>query len=168
MTTILKIEFNNMINNFIGLVQTKFLVLIIFLGSFFAPVVPFVITTFIFIILDTVTGFFKARYKKTHNSNDFKRGFVPKVVIYTFVITAVFIADKLICNELIKSKTQFEFAITKIVALILIFIESWSIDENFKEIYGVSIIAKFKVFLKRITSFMNNNLDNQNKKNENK
>lgn len=157
-------ETNRMIDTFITILKTQFLLLIGVIATFFAPVIPFIIATFCFIIFDTLMGFLKVRLSdETCNSNRFKRGFIPKVVIYTLVLLTVFIADKTITSEAIKHYTQFEFVITKIVALILIFIESWSIDENFKSIFGISIIAKFKQFLNYIKGLFRKFLDNENK-----
>ena len=157
-------ETNKMINAFTTILKTQFLIFISVIGTFFAPVIPFIIATFCFIIFDTLMGILKVKYTEdTCNSNRFKRGFVPKVIIYTLVLLTVFIADKTITSEPIKHYTQFDFVITKIVALILIFIESWSIDENFKSIFGISIIAKFKQFLNYIKSLFRKFLDNENK-----
>jgi hypothetical protein len=157
-------ETNKMINTFTTIIKTQFLVLIGLIATFFAPVIPFVITTFCFILFDTIMGFMKVKYtKETCNSNRFKRGFIPKVVIYTLVLFMVFTADKTITSEAVKHYTQFDYVITKIVALILIFIESWSIDENFEAIFGVSIIAKFKQFLNYIKSIFRKFLDNESK-----
>ena len=164
MKTAIITETNKMIDTFITILKTQFLIFIGVIATFFAPVIPFIIATFSFIIFDTLMGFLKVRLSdETCNSNRFKRGFIPKVVIYTLVLLTVFIADKTITSEAIKHYTQFEFVITKIVALILIFIESWSIDENFKSIFGISIIAKFKQFLNYIKGIFRKFLDNENK-----
>ena len=114
--------------------------------------------------MDTVTGLLKAKYiGEERNSNGFKRGFIPKAIIYTLVLFIVFTADKNITTEAVKHYTQFDFVITKIVALILVFIESWSIDEKFKAIFGVSIIERFKQFLNYTKGLFRKFLDNESK-----
>lgn len=158
----LVIETNKMLHSFYSLIKTKLAVLTALIFTFFAPVIPFVITTFCFIVFDTIMGFLKVKYVgEKRNSNGFKRGFIPKVIIYTLVLFLVFMADKLILSEPIKHYTQFEFVVTKIIALILIFIECWSIDENFKSIFGVSLIHKFKAFLNYLKSIFRKFLDNE-------
>ena len=117
---------------------------------------------FIFsIILFTGVPISALTFLQKKNSNSFKKGFIPKVIIYTLIILIVFLADKTITNEFIKYYTSFDFVITRIIALILIFIEIWSIDENFKAIYCVSLIDKFNKFLAYLKSLFRNFLDNQ-------
>jgi hypothetical protein len=124
--TILLTETNKMIQTFTTILKTKLLALATIIITFFTPVIPFVITTFFFIVFDTIMGFLKVKYVagEKRNSNGFKRGFIPKVIIYTLVLFIVFMADRLIRSEAVKHYTQFDYVITKIVALILIFIET--------------------------------------------
>lgn len=157
-------EINKMNETFVTILKTKFILVFGLIGSFFAPVIPFIITTFLFILMDTAMGFLKVRFTPEEcNSNGFKRGFIPKTIIYTLVLLIVFTADKNLTHQAVKHYTQFDYVVTKIVALILIFIESWSIDENFKQIFGVSIIAKFKQFLTYLKGLFRKFLDNDNK-----
>lgn len=157
-------EINKMVQSFLTILKTNFLILCALITGFFAPVIPFIITTFLFILMDTAMGFLKVKFTDVEcNSNGFKRGFIPKTIIYTLVLLIVFSADKNLTHEAVKHYTQFDFVVTKIVALILIFIESWSIDENFKSIFGVSIIAKFKQFLTYLKGLFRKFLDNESK-----
>ena len=165
---ILQNETNKMIQHIITICKTNLLIFSSFILSFFAPVIPFIIITIGFILFDTIMGLLKVKYTSRNtglklNSNAFKRGFIPKMLIYTLVLIAVYSADKILTNEVVKHYTQFNFVITKVVALILIIIETWSIDENFKAIFGVSIIAKFKEFVKKGTNIFRKYLDNGNK-----
>jgi hypothetical protein len=106
----------------------------------------------------------KARYvKEKRNSNSMKRGLLPKVIIYTLCILVVFIADRYVLNAFVKHYFGFDFLITKVISLILIFVEIWSIDENFEAIFGHSLITYFKKFMNIFKDFLRNKLDNQNK-----
>ena len=165
---ILQNETNKMIQNIIAIFKTNFLIFSSFILSFFAPVIPFIVITILFILLDTIMGILKVKFTAENmglklNSNAFKRGFIPKMLIYTLVLIAVYSADKILTNEIVKHYTQFNFVITKLIALILIVIEAWSIDENFKAIFGVSIIEKFKQSVKTGTNIFRKYLDNGNK-----
>jgi hypothetical protein len=136
---ILQNETNKMIQNIIAIFKTNFLIFSSFILSFFAPVIPFIVITILFILLDTIMGLLKVKFTSENtglklNSNAFKRGFIPKMLIYTLVLISVYSADKILTNEIVKHYTQFNFVITKLIALILIVIEAWSIDENFKAI----------------------------------
>jgi hypothetical protein len=151
-------------NNIFVCVKTNAINLGLFLVAILSPIVPFVIATVLFIILDTVMGLVKAKYiGEKRNSNGFKRGFIPKMIIYTMLILIVGFGDHFLTNEVILHYTQFEYLITKIIACILIFVEAWSIDENFKAIFGFSIFAYFKKFLNWSKSYLRKLLDNESK-----
>lgn len=163
MKTIFLIQTQTMLETILTTIKTQFIILLSILLTFFAPVFPLIVTTFSFILFDTIMGVWKAKcVGEKINSNGLKRGFIPKVIIYSFVLIIVFMADKFILNHAVKQYTQFEYVVTKIVALILIFIECWSIDENFKAIYQISIIEKFQSFLKFIKGLFKKFLDNEN------
>lgn len=158
-------ELKIMGSTFVTILQTKLLMLLTVIWAFFTPVIPMILTTIFFILLDTFMGLMKVKYLgEQRSSNGFKRGFVPKVIIYTFVLLVVYMADKNITSEFVKHYTQFDFVGTKIVALILIFIECWSIDENFKAIFNVSLIDKFKQFLNYLKKNFRKFLDNDTEK----
>ena len=150
----LHIETNKMIETITTILKTKSIYLLSLIATFFTPVIPFIITTFFFIILDT-------KYiGETRNSNGFKRGFIPKVIIYSLVLIVVYTADKIILSQAVSFYTSIDLAITKIISLILIFIESWSIDENFKAIFKVSLVDKFKQLISYSKKNLRKLLDN--------
>jgi hypothetical protein len=163
-TLTIKQEMKEMTSNLLGVLKENFFILGSFLASIFTPALPMVISVLLFILLDTFTGLMKAHYvKEKRDSNKFKRGFLPKLIIYTLCILVVFVADKYVLNAFIKHYFDFDFLITKVVSLILIFIEIWSIDENFEAIFGHSLIDYFKKFLKIFKNFLRNKLDNEKK-----
>jgi hypothetical protein len=157
----LYIETNKMIETITTILKTKSIYLLSLIATFFTPVIPFIITTFFFIILDTIMGLLKIKYiGETRNSNGFKRGFIPKVIIYSLVLIVVYTADKIILTQAVAHYTSIDLAITKIISLILIFIESWSIDENFKAIFKVSLVDKFKQLITYSKKNLRKLLDN--------
>lgn len=157
----LYIETNKMLETITTILKTKSIYLLSLIATFFTPVIPFIITTFFFIILDTVMGLLKIKYiGETRNSNGFKRGFIPKVIIYSLVLIVVYTADRIILSQAVSHYTSIDLAITKIISLILIFIESWSIDENFKAIFKVSIVDKFKQLITYSKKNLRKLLDN--------
>jgi hypothetical protein len=165
MTTLtLKQEMREMTSNLLGVLRDNLLILASFIASIFSPALPMVVSVILFILLDTFTGLMKARYvKEKRNSNSMKRGLLPKVIIYTLCILVVFIADRYVLNAFVKHYFGFDFLITKVISLILIFVEIWSIDENFEAIFGHSLITYFKKFMNIFKDFLRNKLDNQSK-----
>ena len=163
-TLTLKQEMREMTSNLLGVLRDNLLILASFIASIFSPALPMVVSVILFILLDTFTGLMKARYvKEKRNSNSMKRGLLPKVIIYTLCILVVFIADRYVLNAFVKHYFGFDFLITKVISLILIFVEIWSIDENFEAIFGHSLITYFKKFMNIFKDFLRNQLDNQSK-----
>ncbi len=141
-----------------------------FIFTFMYPATPIVVATILVIGLDTIMGLWKCRVtKEPRNSNAFKRGFVPKALIYTLLIFIGFVTDKLLLNEFVTYliKKWFDinsnFVATKILALILISNEAKSIDENFTAIFGVSIKEKINQLIKKLKQPLKNLLDNDKK-----
>jgi hypothetical protein len=150
--------------NMMSVLREQFFVLATFVATIFSPVIPMVISVLLFILLDTLTGLLKANYvKEERNSNSMKRGLLPKLIIYTACLVVVFIGDRFITNDFVKHYFFFDYLLTRVVALILIFIEIWSIDENFKAIFGKSLIDYFKKFMNIFKDFLRKKLDNQSK-----
>ena len=163
-TLTLKQEMREITSNLLGVLRDNLLILASFIASIFSPALPMVVSVILFILLDTFTGLMKARYvKEKRNSNSMKRGLLPKVIIYTLCILVVFISDRYVLNAFVKHYFGFDFLITKVISLILIFVEIWSIDENFEAIFGHSLITYFKKFMNIFKDFLRNKLDNQSK-----
>jgi hypothetical protein len=163
MSQTMKLQIRETAISMMNALKEQIFILATFLVTIFSPVIPMVASVLLFIILDTVTGLVKANYvKEARNSNSMKRGLIPKIIIYTACILVVYIGDRYITNEFVKHYFMFDFLLTRVVALILIFIEIWSIDENFKAIFGNSIIDYFKKFINIFKDFLRKKLDNQN------
>lgn len=117
----------------------------------FAPIYGLLIAVAAAIILDTITGIFKSikingwssiRSRKLSN-------IVSKMLLYEVCILFLFLMDKFLLNEFIKSAFGFEFMFTKICAILLMFIELVSIKENIEEGFKVNIWALLKRLLNR-------------------
>jgi len=117
----------------------------------FAPIYGLLIAVAAAIILDTITGIFKSikingwssiRSRKLSN-------IVSKMLLYEVCVLFLFLMDKFLLNEFIKSAFGFEFMFTKICAILLMFIELVSIKENIEEGFKVNIWALLKRLLNR-------------------
>ena len=162
MSQTMKIQIRDTAVGMISVMREQFFILATFIATIFSPVIPMVASVLLFIVLDTLTGLVKAQYvKETRNSNSMKRGLLPKLIIYTACILVVYIGDRYITNQFVKHYFLFDYLLTRVVALILIFIEIWSIDENFKAIFGKSLVDYFKKFINIFKNFLRNKLDNQ-------
>lgn len=117
----------------------------------FAPIYGLLIAVAAAIILDTITGIFKSikingwssiRSRKLSN-------IVSKMLLYEVCVLFLFLMDKFLLNEFVKSAFGFEFMFTKICAILLIFIELVSIKENIEEGFKINIWALIKRLLNR-------------------
>jgi hypothetical protein len=61
--------------------------------------------------------------------------------------------DKFLLGEFFKIWFSIEFFFTKVVAIIIIFIEMLSMKENFEEAFNINIFSKVKEALKRTKEF---------------
>lgn len=162
MSHTMKMEIRDTAVDMMSVIKEQFFILATFVATIFSPVFPMVASVLLFIVLDTLTGLVKAKYvKESRNSNSLKRGLLPKLIIYTACLLVVYIGDRYITNQFVKHYFLFDYLLTRVVALILIFIEIWSIDENFKSIFGKSLVDYFKKFMNIFKGFLRNKLDNQ-------
>lgn len=122
------------------------------LTTFFAPTGIILLSVGAFICLDTFYGYLKHKKNGTSNSKGLRGGIVPKSISYILFIMTIFILDKAILHEITNSFININFLVTKLMALVLIWIEWMSINENYKELRGVSLMDKFKSMLKGVAS----------------
>jgi hypothetical protein len=116
---------------------------------FFAPIKGLLIAVGVAIALDTIFGIFKAiRIKEEINSRRMSN-IVSKFVLYQMAILLLFAIDKFLLGEFFKIWFQIDNFFTKVVAIILIFIEMTSIKENFEVAFNVNIWKLLKTTIQR-------------------
>lgn len=118
---------------------------------FFAPIYGLLIAVGIAIILDTFTGIFKSIRLNGWRSIRSRRlsHIVSKMLLYQTTILLLFVIDKFLLNEFIQINFTIKFMFTKLVAILLIFIELVSIKENIEEALKVDIWKILKTILNR-------------------
>lgn len=121
------------------------------LALFFAPIQGLLIAVGMAIALDTFTGIFKSiklnglksiRSRKLSN-------IVSKMLLYQITLILLFVIDKFLLNEFAKLHFSIQFMFTKVVAIVLIFIELVSIKENIEEALKIDIWKMLKNLLNR-------------------
>ena len=118
---------------------------------FFAPIYGLLIAIGIAIVLDTFTGIFKSIRLNGWRSIRSRRlsSIVSKMLLYQITILLLFVIDKFVLNEFIQINFTIKFMFTKLVAILLIFIELVSIKENIEEALKVDIWKILKTILNR-------------------
>lgn len=118
---------------------------------FLAPIQGLLIAVGIGIALDTFTGIFKSiklnglksiRSRKLSNV-------VSKMLLYQITLILLFLIDKHLLNEFVQLHFTIKFMFTKLVAILLLFIELTSIKENIEEALSIDIWKMLKNLLNR-------------------
>jgi hypothetical protein len=69
------------------------------------------------------------------------------------VAVSIYFLDVNLLSQFTKLFIDMDFFLTKVICVVMISIEIFSIDENIKSITGKSIIEMFKKLLKSVKSF---------------
>ena len=123
------------------------------LVMFFTPVTGILIAVAVAIALDTIFGVSKAISKKEKLTSRRASHIISKFVLYQSSVLLIYTMDKFLLGEFFKLWFSIEFFFTKIVAIIIIFIEMLSMKENFEEAFNINIFDKMKEALKRTKEF---------------
>ena len=108
--------------------------LFMIIGAFLAPIQGIMITVGICILADTIMGIWKAKKLKEPVTSRKLSQIISKMFLYQMTVILIFCVDKFILNDIIQQFFSVPLFATKIVALTLISIELFSIDENFKAV----------------------------------
>jgi hypothetical protein len=116
---------------------------------FFAPIKGLLIAVGVAIALDTIFGIFKAIRIKEEITSRRMSNIVSKFVLYEMAILLLFAMDKFLLGEFFKIWFEIDNFFTKVVSIILIFIEMTSIKENFEVAFNVNIWKLLKTTIQR-------------------
>ena len=121
------------------------------LALFFAPIQGLLIAVGIGIFLDTFTGVFKSIKLNGWVSIRSRRlsHVISKMLLYQLTIIMLYIIDKFLLNEFVTQHFTIQFMFTKLVAILLIFIELVSIKENIEAALKIDIWKMLKTLLNR-------------------
>ena len=122
--------------------STTKILMIIF--AFLAPIFGILITVGLAILADTVIGIWKARKLKEKITSRKLSQIISKMFLYNATIILFFLIDWYILNAIILAFFSVPLLLTKIVALTLISIEVYSIDENWRAVKGNGLWFYFK------------------------
>lgn len=85
-----------------------------------------------FVFLDTLVGIYSAKKRKIKVTSKKLSNIVPKITIYTILLILTYSLDMLILSEFIEDFISVAYPSTKAVALIIISIEAFSVDESIR------------------------------------
>ncbi len=103
--------------------------------SFFLPIVGILILIAASVILDTITGIWKAKKLKQPITSRRLSAIISKILLYEATVMLFYAMDYFLLNDIVISFFSIELLTTKILALVLVSIEVISINENYRAIY---------------------------------
>lgn len=109
---------------------------------FFTPVFVIALAVGVSIFLNTFTGILKTCKLKGWRYVSYKRlkEVVGRMIVYNICVLSVFAIDEFILNEILKMWLSVDHLVTKFISIFLIFLESFSIKENFEAAYNKSFL----------------------------
>jgi holin family protein len=130
-------------------VKTGYTALFGIFCAFFFPLVPFLLTVGLAILVDTYYGIRAARKLQEPITSKGLSRIVSKMVLYQSAVVLLFCLEKVILGDFIVLITAIPFVLTKIASAFLIYIELTSISESYQIITGISIWDRFKKMVRR-------------------
>jgi len=112
--------------------------------SFFLPIVGILILIAASVILDTITGIWKAKKLKQPITSRRLSAIISKILLYEATVMLFFAMDKFLLNDIVMQFFSIELLTTKILALTMVSIEVISINENYKQVKGIDLWASLK------------------------
>ena len=118
--------------------------LLAIVSSFFLPISGILILIGVSVILDTLTGVWKARKLKTPVTSRKLSAIISKILLYEVTVMLFYLIDYYILNDIVLTFFSVELMTTKILALVLVSIEIISMNENVKSVKGIDIWQSLK------------------------
>ena len=130
-------------------IQSNLFTLISIITAFFLPISGILFLVGFLILIDTITGIWKAKKLKQAITSRKLSAIVSKLALYECAVIMLFCIDFWILDAIVLKFFSVPLMVTKITALTLCSIELISISENYKIIYGLNIWQSLKNLLKR-------------------
>jgi hypothetical protein len=130
-------------------IQKYIIQLLAVVSAFFLPISGILFLIGFAILVDTLTGIWKAKKLGIPITSRGLSAIVSKLFLYEVAVIGFYLIDKFILNDIILQFFSVPLMLTKILSLVLCSIECISINENIKAVKGVDIWSAFKQLLQR-------------------
>ena len=125
------------------------------IGSFFLPISGILFLIGFAIILDTITGVWRAKKLGIPITSRGLSAIISKLMLYEVAVIGFYLIDYYILNDIILKFFSVPLMLTKILSLVLVSLETLSISENYKAVKGIDIWSAFKNLLQRSKEIKN-------------
>ena len=136
-------------------IKQSFTQLLAVIGAFFLPISGILFLIGFAIVIDTLTGIWKAKKLKIKITSRKLSAIVSKLFLYEVAVIGFYLIDYWILNDIIMKFFSVPLMLTKILSLVLVSIETLSISENYKAVKGIDIWSALKNLLQRSKEIKN-------------
>ena len=130
-------------------IQSQLLTLISICFAFFLPISGILLMIGVLIVIDTITGIWKAKKLGDKITSRKLSSIISKLALYEITVIMFFLIDAFILNDIILTFFSVPFMLTKVTALVLASIEVMSINENYKIVKGIDLWQSMKLLFAR-------------------
>lgn len=123
----------------LGTIKQSIVQILTVIGAFFLPISGILFLIGFAIVVDTITGIWKARKLKIPITSRKLSTIISKMMLYEVAVIGFYLIDFWILNDIILKFFSVPLMLTKILSLILVSIEVMSINENYKAVKGIDI-----------------------------
>ena len=130
-------------------IQKSSLQLLAVVSTFFLPITGILFLIGFAILVDTITGIWKAKKLGIPITSRKLSAIISKLMLYEVAVILFYLIDRFILNDIILTFFSVPLMLTKILALVLVSIETLSISENIKAVKGIDLWQSMKLLFAR-------------------
>lgn len=130
--------------------QSKWPIYLSMVSAFFMPISGLMFLIGFAILVDTITGVWKARKLKQPISSRKLSAVISKMLLYEITVILFYLIDYFILNDIVLTFFSVPLMLTKILSLILVSVEVVSINENYKAVKGLDLWQAMKNLFSRV------------------
>jgi len=130
-------------------IQKSSLQLLAVVSTFFLPISGILFLIGFAIVIDTITGIWKSKKLNIPITSRKLSAIISKLMLYEIAVILFYLIDRFILNDIILVFFSIPLMLTKILALVLVSIETLSISENIKAVKGIDLWQAMKLLFAR-------------------
>lgn len=130
-------------------IQKSSLQLLAVVSTFFLPITGILFLIGFAIVIDTITGIWKSKKLGVPITSRKLSAIISKLMLYEIAVILFYLIDRFILNDIILTFFSVPLMLTKILALVLVSIETISISENYKAVKGIDLWQAMKLLFAR-------------------
>jgi hypothetical protein len=143
--TLMKLQLSILLSS----IQKSSLQLLAVVSAFFLPIIGILFLIGFSILVDTITGIWKAKKLGIPITSRKLSAIISKLMLYEVAVILFYLIDRFILNDIILVFFSIPLMLTKILALVLVSIETLSISENIKAVKGIDLWQAMKLLFAR-------------------